>query len=92
MPRPIPTAAHVGAAIREFRKARDLTIEELAMAARIDPSYLSGIERKQRNPSWEVIRSLLKVLDAEASKLVIRAEELATEEREKRRAGQPKPT
>jgi transcriptional regulator with XRE-family HTH domain len=65
-----PTSAQIGAAIRELRVHRDLTIEELANAAGLDVSYLSGIERRLRNPSWESIRSIADALKIDVVELV----------------------
>jgi AraC-like DNA-binding protein len=39
----------LGQAIRRLRQADDLTIEDLAHAAGMHPTYLSGIERGVRN-------------------------------------------
>lgn len=47
---PLPTNANLGAAIRRLRRARKLTIETLAFAAEMHPTYLSRIERGRRNP------------------------------------------
>ncbi len=82
MPTSTPTPARLGDAIRWFRKRRDLSIEELAGKAEIHTTYLSGIEMGQRNPSWNILRSLCEALDVEASAVVLLAEELADRERE----------
>ena len=47
----------LGRAIRGLRCERDVSIEALAFAAGIHPTYLSSIERGLRNPSWRVVRS-----------------------------------
>lgn len=71
MPRPsAPTCTALGLAIRELRKQRSLSQEELAHASGLHPTYLSGIERGQRNPTW---RSLGRVSEA----LGLRMSELA---------------
>lgn len=82
MPTSTPTPARLGDAIRWFRKRRDLSIEELAGRAEIHTTYLSGIELGQRNPSWNILRSLCEALDIEVSAVVLLAEELADRERE----------
>jgi len=89
VPHPFPTSAHSGVVIRQLRKSRDLSIEDLADAAGIDVSYLSGIERKKRNPSWEMIRSLAEALEIEASELVRRAETVASSEQRPGSAEKP---
>ncbi len=78
MPRESPTSAELGAAIRELRRRRELTIEALAWAARIHTTYLSGIERGERNPSWEKIRSIAAALEVDALALVRLAETLSS--------------
>jgi transcriptional regulator with XRE-family HTH domain len=82
VPTSTPTPARLGNAIRWFRKRRDLSIEELAGKAEIHTTYLSGIELGQRNPSWNILRSLCEALDIEVSAVVLLAEELADRERE----------
>jgi transcriptional regulator with XRE-family HTH domain len=58
-----PTPAALGCAIRRIRRHRRLSIETLALAASVHPTYLSGIERGQRNPTWLVVASLATALD-----------------------------
>lgn len=62
MPSP-PTNAQLGLAVRTLRKARGLSLEELAPRAGIHWTYLSGIERGRKNPSWKVVGSLAEQLD-----------------------------
>jgi DNA-binding XRE family transcriptional regulator len=47
-----------GAHLRELRKQRDWTQEDLAEAAGLDRSYLAGVESGSRNPSLDVIMRL----------------------------------
>lgn len=49
-----------GKAIRLERVAADRTQQQLADAAGINGSYLSGIERGQRNPSLSVAYRLVR--------------------------------
>lgn len=84
-----PTNADLGAAIRHLRHAHDLTIEALAIAADIHPTYLSGIERGVRNPTWDKIKKLARVLDVPMSAFARDAEvqaQLAARMREARHA------
>lgn len=57
----------LGAAIRERRAARDLTLEDLAAAAGLSVTYLGQTERGQRNPSvlvlWRIADALEVGLD-----------------------------
>ena len=62
--------AALGRAIRDRRIERGLTIEALAAAAAMHPTYLSGIERGRYNPSWEKLWALAEALDSRLSQLV----------------------
>jgi transcriptional regulator with XRE-family HTH domain len=83
-----PTNAALGVAIRLLRRARRLTIEDLAFAAKMHPTYLSGIERGRRNPTWDKLTALARALDIPVSALARDAEvqmQLAVRMREARR-------
>lgn len=71
----VPTNADLGQAIRRLRWDRDLTIEALAFAAGMHPTYLSGIERGRRNPTWARITSLTRALDVPFAVLLQTAEQ-----------------
>jgi transcriptional regulator with XRE-family HTH domain len=64
-PKPIhpPTGADLGRTIRKLRRKRKLTIEGLAFASEVHPTYVSAIERGERNPSWEQACALAHGLD-----------------------------
>ncbi len=86
---PTPTNTDVGVAIRLLRRARHLTIEDLAFAADIHPTYLSGIERGIRNPTWDKLAALARALNVPVSALARDAEvqmQLAARMDEARRA------
>ena len=72
-----PTSAQLGSAIRRLRTERELTIEGLASAAGIHWTYLTGIERGHRNPTWKVIAAIARGLGIRVSELARLAEELA---------------
>jgi transcriptional regulator with XRE-family HTH domain len=69
-----PTNAALGRAIRRLRKARGLTIETLALDAGLHPTYLSGIERGVRNPTWSKLCALAEALGVPVSTVVSEAE------------------
>jgi transcriptional regulator with XRE-family HTH domain len=69
-----PTNAELGRAIRRLRRARRMTIEELAHAADIHPTYLSGIERGVRNPTWSKLTGVAHGLDIPLAEIVQDAE------------------
>jgi transcriptional regulator with XRE-family HTH domain len=73
----MPTNADLGQAIRRLRRAHRLTIEALALDADMHPTYLSGIERGIRNPTWSKITSLAGALDLPVSVVVQTAEQEA---------------
>jgi transcriptional regulator with XRE-family HTH domain len=50
-----------GVRIRNLRKKQRLSQEELADKAGLHPTYVGGVERGERNPSFE---SILKIADA----------------------------
>jgi transcriptional regulator with XRE-family HTH domain len=57
-----PTNAELGRAIRRVRLVRRLTIEDLAQTADMHPTYLSGIERGVRNPTWKKLTGVCYAL------------------------------
>jgi transcriptional regulator with XRE-family HTH domain len=75
-----PTQAQLGAVIRRLRLERELSVESLAATAGIHWTYLSGIERGRRNPTWKVLRGIARSLGVEISELARLAEELAYSE------------
>lgn len=51
-----------GDRIRELRKKKKWTLEELAHRAGVHVTYLSGLERGRRNPTLKVISRLTRAL------------------------------
>lgn len=86
VPGPVPNSTQLGFAIRERREDQKLTIEQLASKAGVDTSYLSGIERLGRNPSWSKLARIVEALDLSASELIERAEQIALAEHDGDRA------
>ena len=70
------SAAHAayGLALREVRSERGLSQERLAHIADLDRTYVSGIERGERNPSLANILKLADALGVKVSELAARAE------------------
>jgi len=62
----------IGANIGRLRKERGLTQEEVAFRAKIDLTYMGGIERGKRNPSLMVMVRVAKALSAELPDLLKR--------------------
>lgn len=69
-----PANGDLGRAIRKLRSERRVSIEAMAFAADIHPTYLSGIERGLRNPSWMVVCSLAGALQIPVADLARRVE------------------
>jgi transcriptional regulator with XRE-family HTH domain len=63
-----------GAAVREARKAKGWSQEQLAAAAGLDRTYVSGLERGVRNPSLSTQERLAEALAVALHDLVERAE------------------
>lgn len=70
----MPTNADLGLAVRRLRRERRHTIEDLAFEAEIHPTYLSGIERGIRNPTWIKLCALADALGVTMASLVDGAE------------------
>jgi transcriptional regulator with XRE-family HTH domain len=69
-PHPNPNNADLGRAIRRRRRRARLTIDDLAGEARMHPTYLSGIERGIRNPTFDKIIAVAEGLDVPLSEIV----------------------
>jgi DNA-binding XRE family transcriptional regulator len=69
-----PSNAALGSVIRSLRSDHGLTIEGLAHAADLHPTYVSGIERGRNNPSLETLRRLAAALGVRLSEVIRRAE------------------
>jgi len=70
--------AHVafGRAVRDLRKQRGISQEDFADLTGVHRTYMSGIERGVRNPSYTNIRKIADALHVRTSELLMRAEEL----------------
>lgn len=60
----------IGPVIQKARKARHLTLEQLAALSGVSRSMLSQIERSETNPTFAVVWSLTQALDIEFADLV----------------------
>jgi transcriptional regulator with XRE-family HTH domain len=70
----MPSNADLGRAIRRLRRERRLTIERLAHLADVHPTYLSGIERGLRNPTWSKLIAVAEALESSMATVVHEAE------------------
>ena len=58
----------MGNQIREARKAKGLSQEQLAYNAEVDRSYVGGIERGERNVSFLTLVKIAECLGCDVSK------------------------
>jgi transcriptional regulator with XRE-family HTH domain len=69
-----------GEKVRQLRKAKNLTLRELARKVKVNFTYLSKIENQRLSfgeyPSEDLIRKLAKVLDGNEDELLLRAEKI----------------
>lgn len=69
-----PVHLGFGRALRELRVERGLSQEGFARLCGLDRTYVSGIERGERNPSLTNIHKLAETLGVRVSELAARAE------------------
>jgi transcriptional regulator with XRE-family HTH domain len=58
-----------GLRIRNLRKKQGLSQEDLADRAGLHPTYVGGVERGERNPSFESILKIAEALDVSPGQL-----------------------
>lgn len=71
-----PAHLAYGRALRELRLERGISQERLAHLSELDRTYVSGIERGERNPSLTNILKLVDALEISLSELANKAEGL----------------
>jgi transcriptional regulator with XRE-family HTH domain len=71
-----PINSALGLAVRELRARREMSQEELAHASGLHPTYISGIERGVRNPTWRTIGRVCEALDVKVSELAALSESM----------------
>ena len=64
----------LGSAIRQLREQVGLSQEALALEAGIDRSYVGGVERGERNPTYATLLRIAAVLTVPLSKVIVEAE------------------
>lgn len=77
----VRSPAHLayGRALRQHRTSRGISQERLAHLSNLDRTYVSGIERGERNPSLTNILKLADALSLRVSELAATAETLMEE-------------
>jgi transcriptional regulator with XRE-family HTH domain len=71
-----PSNRALGAAVKRLRVERGLKQAELSAASSLNTSYLSDIERGQRNPTWASLGKICAALEVRVSELARLAEDL----------------
>lgn len=61
--------------IKDIRRSKGFTQEQLSKILKISPEHLSSIELGRRNPSWSVAQRLEKFFSIPASELLAESEE-----------------
>ena len=67
-----------GEVLREARKGRGLSQEELAFKSGYHPTYIGQVERGKKSPTLRAVLRLSAVLDTLGSELLRRVESFAT--------------
>jgi transcriptional regulator with XRE-family HTH domain len=65
-----------GQVLREQRQSRQLSQEELALAADVDRTFVSQMERGIRQPTITTLMKLAGALNIQPSTLIVRMEKL----------------
>jgi len=61
----------LGNQIRELRKSKGLSQEQLALQSAVDRSYVGGIERGERNVSFLTLVKIADCLECDVAKFTI---------------------
>ena len=69
MPKKSSQLLELGQRIREMRRFRDLTQEDLAHESGIDRSYIGGVERGERNLTFTVLCKIAAALRTDVAGL-----------------------
>lgn len=67
----------LGKNVRRYRKLKDMTQEQLALEADMERSYVSDLERGQRNPSVRALGRLAEALKVPPHILLLEGEPLS---------------
>ena len=77
-----PTAEELfGQVLREIRKGRGFSQEDLAFKSGYHPTYIGQLERGRKSPSLRAIVSLATALDTQGSEILRRVEALHSKAR-----------
>jgi transcriptional regulator with XRE-family HTH domain len=68
-----------GENLKKLRNERNISQEELAFKAKLDRTYISGLECGKRNPTLKIIVRLSNALDMKPSELLKNLHSIAKE-------------
>ena len=68
---PIDDLTALGQKMREARKKKDLTQQELADLSHVSVKQIANIEKGKMNPSYLILRALTKVLHISLDTLIL---------------------
>lgn len=69
--------ASLGGAVRAMRAERRLSLDDLALAAAVDPARLAALEEGRLDPDFELLLRLADAMSTRASAFVVEAEALS---------------
>ncbi len=61
---------HISKKLKEIRRERNLSQEEVAQKSGISTTYYAGIERGEENPSMAVMEAICKTLRVKSSEII----------------------
>ncbi|MBQ8678659.1 MAG: helix-turn-helix transcriptional regulator [Treponema sp.] len=64
----------LGSKLRTYRLQKNFSQEKFAELTRLDRTYISGLERGKRNPSYLILKRLCETLEIEPNDLFIGGE------------------
>lgn len=71
-----PMRQLMGEVLRARRRAQGLTLRDLSSRARVSLSYISEIERGQKEPSSELLAALADALEIPLSQVLLQVSDL----------------
>lgn len=71
-----PMRQLMGEVLRARRRAQGLTLRDLSSRARVSLSYISEIERGQKEPSSELLAALAEALEIPLSQVLLQVSDL----------------
>jgi transcriptional regulator with XRE-family HTH domain len=66
-----------GESLKNYRKERNISQEELAFKAELDRTYISGLECGKRNPTLKILVRIANALNMKPSELLINLHSIA---------------